>query len=400
MELIDPNVLTWLPEGTEVTNVQPWGASGWTQTMRVTTTLPSGEEKEYFLKDCAAEFAEAMFSGEYHSLERMYTLMPTACPKPRGWGKYQSSANTYFVIMDFLYLIAEPPDPKTITKMIADLHRTTAGTSPDNKFGFDVPTCHGKISQPNEWDSDWCRYFSRLLTVFYDEDMKVNGPFPEYENAFKVLKERVIPRLLRPLQSDGRVLTPCLIHGDLWHENIGLNEETEEPMLYDPALFYGHNEFEMGMWRTSFVPFDDSYRMNYFIQFPPSEPVTEWDDRNRLYSIFFHLSHSAHWTGAAIETRLRTLEDMSFLIQKYDSPLPVKDIDREVELNNAAFAANNAAVSRNNIVDLSNTTSKNGDCDSPLASKGVTVEAREMDDNAVDSNNPMALNQTTSPIGV
>jgi protein-ribulosamine 3-kinase len=317
MEGVNAAVQRCLPGDATVTRVIPWGSSGWTQTMRVTTERSDGTQQEYFLKDCNIEVAHDMFKGEYFSLKTMHDLMPSSCPKPVGWGQYDDSPDTYFLIMEFLYLIAEHPDPDKITDLLVGLHKTTQGTSPENKFGFYVPTCHGKVVQPNEWNTSWSAFFDRLVTVFYDADMAANGSFPDYEEAFATLREKVIPRLLGALQEEGRTLIPCLIHGDLWQENIGINEETEEPMLYDPALFYGHNEFEMGMWRTSFVPFDETYRMQYTTKFKASEPVDEWEDRNRLYSIFYHLSHSAHWHGAADETRLRTLNDMQFLINRY-----------------------------------------------------------------------------------
>lgn len=235
----------------------------------------------------------------------MHDLMPTSCPEPIGWGWYDEDPNTYFLVMEFLHLRLGTPDSDKITDLLVKFHKTTQGTSPDNKFGFHVPTCHGKIIQPNDWNCLWSRFFDQLITVFFDADIAANGPFPAYEEAFAVLRKLVIPRLLEPLQQDGRVLIPCLVHGDLWQENMAINLNTNEPMLYDPAMFYGHNEFEMGMWRTSFVPLDDTYRMRYKSKFEPSEPAEEWDDRNRLYSLFYHLSHSAHWHGAADETRLR-----------------------------------------------------------------------------------------------
>ena len=221
--------------------------------------------------------------------------------------------------MEFINLIAEHPDPEDISRVIANLHKRSAGTSPDGKFGFPVPNCHGKIVQPNGWDADWSRYFTTLITAFYEADVAVNGTDSEYEGAFNALKKHVIPRLLKPLQEGGRVLQPCLVHGDLWHENIGLGEdagdegdaedaedEEQQPVVvYDASMFYGHNEYEVGTWRTVFVAFDESYRKQYRLHFPPSEPAEEWDDRNRLYSIPFNITHSAGWLGAAETTRPR-----------------------------------------------------------------------------------------------
>ena len=67
----------------------------------------------------------------------------------------------------------------------------------------------------------------------------------------------------------------------------------------DPNTFFAHNEFDIGIWRTDFVPFDESYRESYRRCFPPSEPAGEWDDRNRLYSLLFYISHSAHYPGTS-----------------------------------------------------------------------------------------------------
>lgn len=221
--------------------------------------------------------------------------------------------------MEFLDLIAEHPDPENISRVIAKLHKRSAGTSPEGKFGFRVPNCHGKFVQTNRWDADWSRYFTTLITAFYDADVAANGTEPDYESAFNTLKKHVIPRLLKPLQEGGRVLQPCLVHGDLWHGNIGLRGDAgtegdrEDPVpdgqqpvvVYDASMFYGHNEYEVGTWRTVFVAFDESYREKYKLHFPPSEPVEEWDDRNRLYSIPFNITHSAGWLGAAETTRPR-----------------------------------------------------------------------------------------------
>lgn len=135
------------------------------------------------------------------------------------------------------------------------------------------------------------------------------------ELRFNALKKHVIPRLLKPLQEGGRVLQPCLVHRDLWHKNIGLsadvgdevgNNDGQQPIVvYDAFMFYGHNEYEVGTWRPVFVAFDESYRKQYMLYFPPSEPTEEWDDRNRLYSIPFNITYSAGWLGAAETTRPR-----------------------------------------------------------------------------------------------
>lgn len=143
-----------------------------------------------------------MFKGEFASLDRLHSLVPSSCPKPHGWGECETESGTYFIIVDFLYLTSELPDESKICGLISQIHQSTAGTSlGGKKFGFNLPTCHGKIAQPNQWDDNWARFYANLLHLFYKEDMKNNGPCTEYERAHKVLLEHTIPRLLGALAS-------------------------------------------------------------------------------------------------------------------------------------------------------------------------------------------------------
>ena len=127
------------------------------------------------------------------------------------------------------------------------------------------------------------------------------------------MRKHVIPRLLEPLQADGRTLTPCLIHRDLWHENVGTNRETGGIALYDPDAWYAHHEFELGIWRCDFTKFGKEYLLAYLKRFPASEPEEEFEDRNRLYSLKSLISHSIHWPLATTTTRVRKrLDYISF----------------------------------------------------------------------------------------
>jgi fructosamine-3-kinase len=50
---------------------------------------------------------------------------------------------------------------------------------------------------------------------------------------------RVIPKLLGPSS-----IQPVLLHGDLWSGNTGTDPSTDQPVIFDPTSFYGHNEAE------------------------------------------------------------------------------------------------------------------------------------------------------------
>ncbi len=73
-------------------------------------------------------------------------------------------------------------------------------------------------------------------------EQAIQGHDHEMAELGEAMIKTVIPWLLRPMESGGRKLKPCLLHGDLWHGNIGIDLATHEPMLHDFCSLYGHNE--------------------------------------------------------------------------------------------------------------------------------------------------------------
>ncbi len=92
--------------------------------------------------------------------------------------------------------------------------------------------------------------FSKVLARALDYDEEKFGPWPEFSALRRLLFERVIPRLLDPLQNfEGRTIKPCLVHSDMWDENCADDINTGEPFACDAGSFYAHNEYEIGFWR-------------------------------------------------------------------------------------------------------------------------------------------------------
>lgn len=122
------------------------------------------------------------------------------------------------------------------------------------------------------------------------------------ERATKQVADVIIPRLLGPLQEGGRVLKPCIIHGDLWEGNMGINLETGDSLLFDVGSYFAHNEMELGHWRCEFSSVFRSkvYTRHYLRNYPAAEPVDEFDDRNRLYSLKGAINYSAGHPGCML----------------------------------------------------------------------------------------------------
>lgn len=105
------------------------------------------------------------------------------------------------------------------------------------------------------------------------------------KTTFELFITETIKLMLEPLQSDGRTLKSSLIHDDIWEENAAINLATNDPVVYDCIAIYIHNEFEIGMWREESYLFGPTYFREYLVYNPPSEPIEQFNDRNRIYSI-------------------------------------------------------------------------------------------------------------------
>lgn len=129
-----------------------------------------------------------------------------------------------------------------------------------------------------------------------DLDFETNGYWEELDRLEKRLISHVIPRLLDALQSEGRSIKPSLIHGDLWEGNTGTSFKDGNVYLFDSAAYYAHSEMETGDWRCYYnkIAKDDVYTKTYLRHNPPSEPEEEWEDRNRLYSVYFNVIYSVN----------------------------------------------------------------------------------------------------------
>lgn len=243
-----------------------------------------------------------MLRGEYESSKIIWNLMNDFLPKPYTFGKYKvPSTPTYFYLSEFVDMdVTTAPDPAEFTKRLAQMHKLSK--SPTGKFGFSVQTCDGQVAHTVDWQDSWAVFYKNLLLGVCNKDVETNGPWPEMERATEQVADVIIPRLLGTLQGNGKVLKPCIIHGDLWEGNMGINMETGDSLLFDVGSYFAHNEMELGHWRCEFssVFRSKAYTREYLRNYPAAEPVDEFDDRNRLYSLKGAINYSAGHSGSPL----------------------------------------------------------------------------------------------------
>ncbi|KAK6834528.1 Fructosamine/Ketosamine-3-kinase, partial [Apiospora arundinis] len=231
-----------LPTGSRVVSAESYGKSSWARTAKILVVSAAGSLDRYFLKvpTRSGKSAQAFVEGEYRSANDIRIAAKGLAPKPVGWGEYQDGSETvYFLVSEFCDMdFIQEPDPAQLALQLARIHQTT---SQNGKFGYDTPTVIGVMERSVTWENSWAKVFSYQLKDAIHYDNKANGKWSELDAACGQLIKVVIPRLLGILQSGGRTITPALIHGDLWEENIGINKRNGNIVFFDPGCI-AYNE--------------------------------------------------------------------------------------------------------------------------------------------------------------
>ena len=218
-----------------------------------------------------------MMTGEFRSMTEIHNTVPDFAPTPIARGTYASDPDIHFFICSFHDMSDELPDVQEFTAQVAELHRR--GKSPNGKYGFDCTTFQGNLPQDNIWTDTWEEFYIEGMNRMLELERNSQGPSQELEDLSLQLIEKVIPRLLRPLETGGRKIEPCLVHGDLWYGNASTDLKYDEPMIFDACCIYGHNEYDLGTRRLVRYKLGRPYIEAYHKQYPVSSPVEDHDDR-------------------------------------------------------------------------------------------------------------------------
>ncbi|XP_035380795.1 ketosamine-3-kinase isoform X1 [Electrophorus electricus] len=168
-----------------------------------------------------------------------------------------------------------------------------------DRFGFHVVTCCGYIPQVNDWQTDWVSFYTQ---------QRLQHQLGLVEQAYGDREARELWASLQlkvPQLFSGVEVEPALLHGDLWSGNVA--EYLDGPIIFDPASFYGHSEFELaiaGMFGGFGRRFYDAYHQKI-----PKAPGFE--QRLKLYQLFHYLNHWNHFGSGYRGSSLRIMKDLS-----------------------------------------------------------------------------------------
>jgi fructosamine-3-kinase len=237
----------------------------------------------------AARAGLAMFAAEAAALAALAGARALRVPQVIGRGQTESAA---FLALEWIEAVpADARCERRLGEGLAALHGVTA-----ERFGFSHDNLIGRTPQPNGWLADWTEFW-RERRLRPQLTLAARRGIADLVTAGERLLE-VVPKLLR-----GHHPAASLLHGDLWGGNW-LAAPAGEPVIFDPAVYFGDREAELAMTRL-FGGFSEEFYRAYS-SVAPLPPGSE--SRAELYNLYHVLNHANMFGGGYVHQARAMIE--------------------------------------------------------------------------------------------
>ena len=192
-------------------------------------------------------------------------------PKPHLYGTYKSCD---YMFMDYIET-GRNLNWGDFGEKLAQLHQIKG-----KHFGLDHDNYIGSLMQVNEQCNEWSDFYTNHRLLALTAKARDQGVFERKHCLF-------VEKLCQKLNELIPACDPSLIHGDLWSGNL-LADKSGQPVLIDPAVYYGHPEMDWAML-SLFGKYPEEAMINYQNIKPLEKGLGERIDIHQLYPLLVHL---------------------------------------------------------------------------------------------------------------
>lgn len=184
-------------------------------------------------------------------------------------------------------------------KVLSALH---AVSNDSRMYGYYYDTSIASFSQKNEQTQyNWTLFLGQMrilpmAQICYDRGLISQSMVQRIEDLCRDLYKRI----------DMSTITPSLLHGDLWSDNILFNMNCAT--LIDPAIYFGDKEMEL-----AFILLFDTFGETFFREYQEVHPLSEdfYEVKVPLYQIYPLLVHVALYGGSYVGQLEQTLKRLN-----------------------------------------------------------------------------------------
>lgn len=271
-------------EGTNIHSLQftPVGGGSINHSFHITTNTG----QQFFAKYNLSAALPGLFLREKEGLFLLAGTTVIGTPAVIG---HAASAGHQVLVLEWIE--QGPTSPafwRRFGEQLASFHsnivtkRAVGGMVTPGQFGLATDNYMGSLPQQNSPTDNWGRFFiERRLQPQLQRAMDQQLIDRESVRRFERLYQR-LPDIFGPIAG------PVLVHGDLWSGNF-LCDTKGQPVLIDPAAYYGHPSVDLAM-TTLFGGFEAEFYDSYqqVLPFMPNYRE-QWTVAN-LYPLLVHLN--------------------------------------------------------------------------------------------------------------
>ena len=237
----------------------------------------------FFVKHNSKHLYPAMFEKEALGLKLLHESDAIEVPEVI---TFDNVGDDSFLVLKFIKSGNKPTDFWDLfAKNLAALHKNT-----NKNFGFNHDNYIGSLKQFNDWENTWSDFFreQRLdvqLKMAHDSALLNSSIVSAFERFYKRIDD-IFPNE-----------QPSLVHGDLWGGNFMVGEKGE-PIIIDPAVYFGHREMDLAMSQL-FGGFSSEFYTSYNKYFPLEKGWQKRMDYCNLYPLLVHVNlFGGHYINA------------------------------------------------------------------------------------------------------
>jgi len=236
---------------------------------------------QFFVKCHQADKLD-MFQAEAEGLAELRRADCVRVPQVYALGQ---AAGVAWLVMEWLPAgSATRRGAARLGEQLARMHRVSR-----SRFGWHRDNTIGLTPQPNAWEQDWPRFFAERRIAFQLQLAERHG----LDTRLQQLGQRLLPNI--PALFAGHRPQPSLLHGDLWGGNWHVSGQGE-PVLFDPAVYFGDREADLAMTEL-FGGFPDAFYDAYRAHWPLD---AGYEVRRTLYNLYHILNHANMFGGGYV----------------------------------------------------------------------------------------------------
>ena len=167
---------------------------------------------------------------------------------------------------------------------------------PQEYFGLNENNYIGSLKQFNDPRNEWPAFYIEcrimpLVKILFDDGRYSKNDLATANNFYNRLKNIFPPE------------PPALLHGDLWSGNYFIYS-TGYTAIFDPAVYYGHREMDIGMTKL-FGGFDKRFYDAYNEAYPLEK---DWEKRLELTQLYPLLVHAVLFGGHYVSSAFNIIK--------------------------------------------------------------------------------------------